>query len=75
MNLTQSYFDQVTVRSWTACPNGADVKLYMIKEWAHDWPGPYFTAKLPEKHPLQHFDAARIIWDFFKRHSREGEPP
>ncbi|MDZ7698147.1 MAG: hypothetical protein U5R49_14925 [Deltaproteobacteria bacterium] len=65
------YGGEVRVRSWKPCDADTEVSLYMINGWAHDWPGPYFTSKLPETHPLKDFDAARIIWDFFKRHVRD----
>lgn len=65
------YGGKVRVHSWEQCDEDSEVSLYMINGWAHDWPGPYFTSKLPEKHPLRHFDAARIIWNFFKRHVRK----
>ena len=65
------YGGKVRVRSWNQCNEDTEVSLYMINGWAHDWPGPYFTSKLPENHPLRQFDATHIIWDFFKRHARE----
>jgi polyhydroxybutyrate depolymerase len=46
------------------------IELYLLKEWGHKWPGKYFTNKLPNSNPLYGFDAAEIIWDFFKRHKR-----
>jgi len=47
------------------------VAQYLIENWSHVWPGPYFTADLPENDPLKNFDAAQIIWDFFKSHRRQ----
>lgn len=61
---------KVHITSWQNCANGADVVLYTLEGWGHDWPGPYFTARLDARDPLRDFDAARIIWDFFKGHSR-----
>jgi polyhydroxybutyrate depolymerase len=49
------------------CAENSAVSLYMIKDWAHDWPGPYFTGKLPQGNPLRQFDAAETIWDFFEK--------
>lgn len=57
----------VKVNTWNACKNSAVVALYKINGWGHIWPGVYFTRDLPEHHPLKGFDAARIIWNFFKR--------
>jgi len=61
---------RVDVTSWKDCAGHTAVSLYLIKGWAHDWPGKYFTGKLPQSNPLRQFDAAEIIWEFFKRHSR-----
>ena len=61
----------VCVKSWGMCRNDTEVTLYLIKGWGHVWPGPYFTADLPTDDPLKNFDAAKIIWDFFKSHQRK----
>ena len=66
----QIYKDQVTVRSWEQCSDGTAVSLWLIKNWGHDWPGKYFTGSLPEGNPLKDFDAAPILWDFFKNHTK-----
>jgi polyhydroxybutyrate depolymerase len=55
---------------WTGCANDADVELLTLDGWDHDWPGPHFTAKLPEDDALYEFDAAGIIWEFLRRHRR-----
>ncbi|MFP4085951.1 MAG: alpha/beta hydrolase family esterase [Desulfobacteraceae bacterium] len=70
MEEKQLHGGQVVVRSWQGCQENSEVILYMIKDWAHDWPGTYFTSQLPQDHPLRRFDAARIIWEFFKGHLR-----
>lgn len=57
----------VQLRSWDTCKNETVTALCTIDGWGHIWPGPYFTAKLPADDPLYHFDAARLIWDFFKQ--------
>ncbi|MCG6881372.1 MAG: prolyl oligopeptidase family serine peptidase [Deltaproteobacteria bacterium] len=57
---------RVDVISWKDCAEHTAVSLYKIKGWAHDWPGPYFTGKLPQTDSLRQFDAAKIIWDFFE---------
>lgn len=61
---------KVHVTTWQDCTQGANVMLYTLEGWDHEWPGPYFTAKLDDQNPLRDFDAARIIWDFFKGHTR-----
>ncbi len=57
----------VQIRSWDTCRNESVTVLYKIEGWGHTWPGPYFTATLPADDPLFNFDAAEVIWDFFKR--------
>ncbi len=59
--------DRIQVTSWQDCAENSAVSLYMIKDWAHDWPGFYFTGKLPRGNPLRQFDAAEAIWDFFEK--------
>ena len=66
----QLYKGRVTVRSWEQCSDGAAVSLWLIKNWGHNWPGKYFTASLAENDPLKDFDAAEILWEFFKNHPR-----
>jgi len=61
---------RVDVTFWQDCAGHTAVSLYLIKDWAHDWPGRYFTGKLSQNDPLRQFDAAEIIWEFFKHHSR-----
>jgi polyhydroxybutyrate depolymerase len=61
---------KVHVTTWQGGTNGADVVLYTLKGWGHDWPGPFFTGRLDPRDPLQGFDAARMVWDFFKGHTR-----
>ena len=60
----------VEVSSWTDCGDGADVRLYSVRDWGHQWPGPFFTGRLEPEDPLNGFDAAGIIWDFFVMYSR-----
>lgn len=69
---TETYFNEgrVQVESWGNCSNGADVALLLINGWGHVWPGPYFTSDLAKNNPLKDFDAAEIIWKFFKSHRR-----
>jgi polyhydroxybutyrate depolymerase len=61
----------VNLKSWGICRNDTEVALYLIKDWGHVWPGKYFTSDLAKNDPLRDFDAAEIIWDFFKSHRRQ----
>ncbi len=40
--------------------------VYRIAGWGHLWPGGSAIRSLPPDHPLQGFDAAETIWDFFE---------
>ncbi|MEJ2055770.1 MAG: PHB depolymerase family esterase [Calditrichaceae bacterium] len=65
------YNDQVIHKLWpdvTGSHN--DIELYLLKSWGHKWPGRYFTDKLKTTDPLHGFDAAEIIWEFFKEHHK-----
>lgn len=66
------YFNEgsVHMKSWGDCKNNADVALLLVNGWGHVWPGPYFTSDLAKTNPLKDFDAAEIIWAFFKSHRR-----
>jgi len=61
----------VHIKSWGVCRDDTEVVLYLIENWGHVWPGQFFTADLAEDDPLKNFDAAEIIWDFFKLHRRK----
>ena len=61
---------QVIKKAWIDPAGKADVVLYEIKGWGHQWPGPYFTDQLPASDPLKGFDATGMIWEFFKKHHR-----
>jgi polyhydroxybutyrate depolymerase len=61
----------VHLKSWGDCRNNTEVVLLLIKGWGHVWPGRYFTSGLAPSDPLRDFDAAKIIWDFFKSHHRQ----
>ena len=69
----------VEVTSWIDCRDGAEVRLYSVRDWGHQWPGPYFTDRLEPEDPLFGFDAAGIIWTFFEKYKRtkdsEGSEP
>lgn len=55
---------------YTRCNQNADVVFYTVNGGGHAWPG---GLKLPEMivgHTSQDIDATRVMWDFFKKHSR-----
>lgn len=56
----------VLFKRWSGCRGETEIALYLIHDWGHIWPGRYFTNRLPQNSPLSGFDAAEIIWNFFK---------
>jgi polyhydroxybutyrate depolymerase len=56
----------VHIHTWQMCRQDAEVMLYLMENWGHVWPGLHYTADLNDENPLKDFDAAAIIWDFFK---------
>lgn len=60
----------VTRKTWLDGHGNNDVILYVIEKWGHKWPGRYFSGQLEKDDPFRDFNAADIIWDLFKRHSR-----
>jgi polyhydroxybutyrate depolymerase len=59
----------VTLQQWENCESNQPIWLYTIKDWAHVWPGGTKTAELTAGHPMQNFDAAQLIWNFFQVHA------
>ena len=62
--------NNVRIQTWKGCRQDARVVLYLIENWGHSWPGQYYTKDLDKENPLNNFDAAAIIWDFFKSYSK-----
>ncbi len=60
------YESRIIRKKYTDQAYGNDVVFYTIKSWGHRWPGEYFSGKLKDDDPLKDFDAAKVIWDFFK---------
>lgn len=52
---------RVERQSWSGCGDGAEVVLYSLDGWGHDW---------PKADSLGGFDATATIWRFFERHRR-----
>ncbi len=69
--VTELNHGHVRIHTWGACSNDTEVVLYLMENWGHVWPGRYFTAELEEEDPLKDFDAAEVIWNFFKSHTRK----
>jgi len=60
----------VIVDTWYGCDENATVQLLTLTDWGHRWPGEYFTSESKYSNGYYGFDAARIIWTFFQRHTR-----
>lgn len=63
----------VQLRSYPQCDQGHEVLLYDGSGSGHTWPGgwQYMPAALVG-YTNRDFDASTVIWEFFKRHSREN---
>ena len=66
--LSNSRQGHVRIQTWSGCREDAHVKLYLLEHWEHVWPGKHYTADLENDEPLKDFDAAPVIWEFFKSH-------
>ena len=64
--VSNSHGGAVQINTWDTCTDSSTTVLCKINGWGHVWPGPYFTGKLSEEDPLFNFDAAEMIWSFFK---------
>ena len=64
------YDGRITRKVWTDPLGKNDIFLYIIENWGHKWPGRYFSDRLDESDPIKGFNAADLIWDFFKNYSR-----
>ena len=50
---------RVERQTWFGCRDGAEVVLYSINGWGHEW---------PKANSLGGFEAGTAIWQFFERH-------
>ena len=66
--------DSVTITRWSDCRDRAAVELHTLRDWGHQWPGPFFTGSLDSQDPLNGFDASQVIWEFFERYQRLPAP-
>lgn len=61
---------RVLRQTWSGGTCRAEVVLYTLEQWGHVWPGRHFTRKLEPGDTLLNFDAAAVVWEFFRRHRR-----
>lgn len=52
------------------CPDGKDVEMYIVKDNGHAWPGGEQGSSKGDI-PSQTINATDIMWDFFKKQSRQ----
>ncbi len=64
------YGGRVHRTAWIDENGDESTVLYRIEGWGHVWPGKRFILELPEGKGLEGFDAAEILWSFFKKHRR-----
>jgi polyhydroxybutyrate depolymerase len=50
---------RVERQAWSGCGDDAEVVLYSLNGWGHEW---------PKENSLGGFDAGTTIWRFFERH-------
>ena len=56
---------------WLGGKSGTEILLYTIDGGGHTWPGgPQFLPVSVIGHVCRDFDAAVVIWDFFKKHPK-----
>ena len=63
---TKSHAGAVRADTYRDENGRAVLKAYRLEGWGHQWPGGSMIRALPDDHPLQGFDAAQAIWDFFE---------
>lgn len=58
---------------WTMNNKGkAPVQTVELPEWGHAWPGPFFTSADTTADTMKNYDAAQVIWNFFKEHRNDS---
>jgi polyhydroxybutyrate depolymerase len=53
----------------SACPKGAEVRLYLVKDNGHAWPGGQPGSRRGDT-PSTAMSATDVIWEFFAAHSK-----
>lgn len=65
--------EDVTLRQWTGCAQGADVDYYRVRGGGHTWPGtqPLIADAIEQTlgRTTQTVDASRLMWRFFQGYS------
>lgn len=79
--------DEVTLRTWPDCDDGAEVALYVVEGGGHSWPGTDLGAGPDDGqaadpavgglasvagHTTQDISATELAWAFFQRHQRQS---
>lgn len=44
----------------------AEVRVEFLEDWGHMWPGPWFTNREDAPEAMRGYDAAKVIWNFFR---------
>lgn len=57
-------------RVWCQTWGTGEVTALTLEGWEHAWPGKAAMEDLDEKDGLREFDAARIVWEFFRERKR-----
>jgi polyhydroxybutyrate depolymerase len=63
--------DHVSRTRWDDCADGVEVEYWLIRGGGHTWPGAADTSELGPTN--QEIDASEVMWDFFKRFTREPD--
>ncbi len=71
--MSREYEGRVERSDWSGCREGTAVTLLALKDWGHDWPGPFFIDRKDRDGTLAGFSAAEIIWDFLSGFERSQE--
>jgi polyhydroxybutyrate depolymerase len=45
----------------------AEVRVELLENWGHMWPGPWFTEREDVPETMRGYDGAQEIWDFFRQ--------
>jgi polyhydroxybutyrate depolymerase len=61
---------KVVLEKWMGRSPEQQVALYTIRHWGHQWPGSYFIRQCQPSCGLEGFDAADLLWHFFKGRRR-----
>lgn len=61
----------VNRKEWSNCKNGSSVALITIENGGHTWPGSPIKKWGRLGNVCQDISAAKIMWEFFEKHSRQ----